>query len=52
MAEFDTLIKGGTIIDGTLVPPYRADVGIKNGTSPRSAISKAATPHKYWMLQA
>ncbi|HXG20659.1 MAG TPA: amidohydrolase family protein, partial [Methylomirabilota bacterium] len=31
MAEFDTIIKGGTIVDGTLVPPYRADVGIKNG---------------------
>ena len=31
MANFDTIIKGGTIIDGTLVPPYRADVGIKNG---------------------
>ena len=28
MAEFDTLIKGGTIVDGTLVPPYRADVAI------------------------
>jgi len=31
MAEFDTIIKGGTIVDGTLVPPYKADVGIKNG---------------------
>ena len=31
MAEFDTLIKGGTIVAGTLLPPSRADVGIKNG---------------------
>ena len=31
MAEFDTLIKGGTVIDGTRVPRYRADIGIKNG---------------------
>ncbi len=31
MAEFDTIIKDGTIIDGTRVPRYRADVGIKDG---------------------
>jgi N-acyl-D-aspartate/D-glutamate deacylase len=31
MAEFDTVIRGGTIVDGTLVPPYKADIGIKNG---------------------
>lgn len=31
MAEFDVLIKGGTIIDGTRVPRYKADLGIKNG---------------------
>ena len=31
MAEFDTIIKHGTIVDGTRVPAYRADVGIKNG---------------------
>ena len=31
MAEFDVLIKGGTIIDGTRVPRYKADIGIKNG---------------------
>ncbi len=31
MAQFDTIIKGGTVIDGTRVPRYRADVGIKNG---------------------
>src|SRR5215510_5776636 len=31
MAEFDTLIKAGTIVDGTRVPRYRADLGIKDG---------------------
>jgi N-acyl-D-amino-acid deacylase len=30
MAEFDTLIKSGTIVDGTRVPRYRADLGIKD----------------------
>jgi N-acyl-D-aspartate/D-glutamate deacylase len=31
MAQFDTVIKGGTIVDGTLVPPYKADLAIKDG---------------------
>ncbi len=31
MAEFDIQIKGGTVVDGTRVPRYRADVWIKNG---------------------
>jgi N-acyl-D-aspartate/D-glutamate deacylase len=31
MAEFDKIIKAGTIVDGTLTPPYKADVGIKDG---------------------
>jgi len=31
MAEFDVIIKGGTIVDGTRVPRYKADLGIKNG---------------------
>ena len=31
MATFDTIIKGGTVVDGTRVPRYKADVGIKNG---------------------
>ena len=31
MAEFDTIIKEGTVVDGTRVPRYKADVGIKDG---------------------
>ena len=31
MATFDTIIKGGTIVDGTRVPRYKADLGIKDG---------------------
>jgi len=31
MAEFDTIIKDGMIVDGTRVPRYKADIGIKNG---------------------
>jgi N-acyl-D-amino-acid deacylase len=31
MAEFDKVIKGGTIVDGTLTPPFKADLGLKDG---------------------
>ena len=31
MPQFDTIIKNGTVIDGTRVPRYRADIGIKSG---------------------
>jgi N-acyl-D-aspartate/D-glutamate deacylase len=31
MADFDVLIRGGTVVDGSRSPRYLADVGIKNG---------------------
>jgi N-acyl-D-aspartate/D-glutamate deacylase len=31
MARYDVVIKGGTIIDGTQIPRYRGDIGIKDG---------------------
>src|SRR3981081_3574329 len=31
MAVFDTLIRGGTVIDGTRAPRYLADIAIRDG---------------------
>ena len=31
MAEYDLVIRGGTVVEGTGVPRYKADVAIKNG---------------------
>ncbi len=31
MAEYDLVIRGGTIIEGSNVPRYRADLGVKDG---------------------
>ncbi len=31
MAEYDMVIRGGTIVDGTGIPRYKSDLAIKNG---------------------
>ena len=31
MADYDILITGGTIVDGTRTPRYVSDIGIKDG---------------------
>lgn len=46
MAEFDTLIKGGIVVDGSRMPRYRADVGIRNGAIARIGNLKNASASK------
>ena len=31
MAEFDVVIRGGIVVDGTRLPRYQSDVGVKDG---------------------
>ncbi len=42
---YDIIVRGGTVVDGTRLPRYRADVGIRDGRVVKlGRISAAATP--------
>jgi len=36
VGDYDIIIKGGTIVDGTRTPRYVSNLAIKGGKSPRS----------------
>jgi N-acyl-D-aspartate/D-glutamate deacylase len=46
MAEFDVVIRGGMVIDGTRLPRYQADIGIKNGNIAKLGKLKAHQGNK------
>ena len=31
MPEYDLVVRGGTIVDGTGIPRYKADLAVRNG---------------------
>ena len=43
MSDFDTLIRGGTVIDGTMIPRFKADIGIKDGKIAKIGTRASAT---------
>jgi N-acyl-D-amino-acid deacylase len=43
MSDFDTLIRGGTVIDGTMIPRFKADIGIKDGKIAKIGTRGSAT---------
>ena len=46
MAEYDVIIKGGIVVDGTRLPRYQADIGVKNGRIAKIGSLKAHQANK------
>lgn len=49
---FDTILRGGTVIDGTGRPAFPADVGITGGTITAVGDLSAAAAAVLWMSPA
>ena len=43
MARFDRVIRGGMIVDGSRLPRFRGDIGIKDGRDRRDRPVSAPT---------
>ncbi|MGI9328403.1 MAG: N-acyl-D-amino-acid deacylase family protein [Pseudomonadales bacterium] len=43
MSHYDILVRGGTVIDGTMIPRFRADIGIKDGRVAKIGTNGKAT---------
>ncbi|WP_373278271.1 amidohydrolase family protein [Sphingobium fuliginis] len=45
-SQFDVVIRGGTIVDGTGAQPYVADVGVKDGVIAEIGRIEASAPEE------
>ena len=48
MADFDIIIQGGTIVDGTRTPRYVSDIAIKDGKIAQIGGLKGKTADRCW----
>ena len=50
MADYDIIIRGGTIVDGTGTPRYVSDIAIKDGKIAQIGGLRGRAPTAFWTL--